>query len=204
MTLAAFAMIWFVHLLAAISPGPAVLMAARTGLSEGASRGAALAIGLALGACFWAAAAIFGLQLIFEWMPGLMVALRIAGAAYLFWLAIKMWRSADEPLNLAEGQAARGGAVALIWRGIATQLTNPKPAVFFGAVFASLVPPHAPAFAWIALLVAVFANEFLWNAFVARIFSAEAVKRRYLRLKAPVDRVFGALLIALGIRLVVN
>ncbi|OZA07371.1 MAG: transporter, partial [Rhodobacterales bacterium 17-64-5] len=35
MTLAALATVWFVHLLAAASPGPAILMAARTGVTQG-------------------------------------------------------------------------------------------------------------------------------------------------------------------------
>ena len=57
MTLAAFVAIYFVHLAAAISPGPAVLLAARTGLREGFARGSWLAVGIGLGACIWACAA---------------------------------------------------------------------------------------------------------------------------------------------------
>jgi threonine/homoserine/homoserine lactone efflux protein len=39
--------------MAAISPGPAVLMAARTGLSEGFRTGAALAVGIGVGGVLW-------------------------------------------------------------------------------------------------------------------------------------------------------
>lgn len=45
MSLAAFAAAWLLHLMAAISPGPAVLMSARTGMSEGLRTGAILALG---------------------------------------------------------------------------------------------------------------------------------------------------------------
>lgn len=206
MTLAVFATIWFVHLLAAISPGPAVLLAARTGMTRGARAGVAMAAGLGIGACVWAAAAMFGLRLVFDWAPGLLTALRLAGAGYLVWLAIKMWRHAAEPLEFdttAEATAARGA-----WRiaraGLATQLANPKPAVFFGAVFASLVPPHAGIAAYAAVLVAVFLNEFLWNALVARVFSAARVRAGYQGLKSVIDRAFGGLLAALGVKLALS
>ncbi|MEI4487194.1 LysE family transporter [Frigidibacter sp. MR17.14] len=205
MTLAAFATIWFVHLLAAISPGPAVLMAARTGMLQGAARGLAMAAGLAIGACCWAAAAMFGLKLVFEVAPGLMLALRLAGAAYLLWLAVAMWRGARDPLPVeSAGTERRRGALATLRRGVTTQLANPKPAVFFGAVFASLVPAHAGLSAYAAILCAVFLNEFLWNALVARVFAAPRVRAGYLGLKTVIDRCFGGLLAALGLKLALS
>ena len=62
MTLTAFLAFAVLTLLGAISPGPAVLMSARTGLNEGFRTGTFLALGiglalaLALGAVFWPAA----------------------------------------------------------------------------------------------------------------------------------------------------
>lgn len=53
MTLTAFFAVFLLHLMAAISPGPAVLMAARTGLSEGFRTGAALAVGIGVGGVLW-------------------------------------------------------------------------------------------------------------------------------------------------------
>ena len=64
MTLAAFLAVALLHLMAAISPGPAVLMAARTGVTEGFRTGAFLAAGIGVGGVIWAAAALFGLGLI--------------------------------------------------------------------------------------------------------------------------------------------
>lgn len=202
MTVSAFLAIWFVHLLAAISPGPAVLMAARVGLTEGARRGAWLAAGLGLGAVIWAAAALFGLAVVFRVAPGLLWGMKIAGAGYLIWLAVKMWRHADEAVDLA-GPAARprSGASALRL-GITTQLANPKPAVFFGAVFVSMVPPGASVAALATVLMVVWLNEALWNAAVARLFAAPRIQRGYAGLKPRIDRGFGAFLALLGIKIV--
>ena len=98
MTLAAFLGFAFLTLLGAVSPGPAVLMSARTGLTEGFRTGAMLAAGIGAGAVSWAAAAMFGLHLVFDAVPGLLVTLKLAGGAYLVWIGWKLWQSAPEPL----------------------------------------------------------------------------------------------------------
>jgi len=83
MTLAAFLAVAVLHLMAAISPGPAVVMAARTGLTEGLRTGAFLAIGIGLGGVIWAAAALFGLNLLFQAAPALLWGLKLVGGLYL-------------------------------------------------------------------------------------------------------------------------
>lgn len=205
MTLAALFAVWLVHLAAAVSPGPAVLMAARTGLVQGFGRGSWLAVGIGLGACFWALAALFGLAVLFRVAPGLMLALKLAGAAYLVWLAVKMWRHAPEPLDegVAEADAARG-PLGLIWQGVAVQLSNPKPAVFFGTIFLTFVPAGAPLWALAVVLLIVFVNDAGWNVIVARIFSLDRTRRAYLNLKTVIDRVFGGLLLLLGAKLALS
>lgn len=202
MTLAAFVAIYFVHLAAAISPGPAVLLAARTGLTQGFARGSWLAVGIGLGACVWAVAALFGLAILFKVAPALLTGLKFAGAAYFLYLAYKMWRHAPEPLatDLPAGAVARS-PLGLVWQGIATQLANPKPAIFFGTIFLTFVPASAPLWAYGVILAIIFVNDAGWNVLVARIFSLERTQRGYLNLKTTIDRTFGGLLALLGAKL---
>ncbi|MGV8954068.1 MAG: LysE family transporter, partial [Cypionkella sp.] len=87
MTLTAFLAVALLHLMAAISPGPAVLMSARTGVTEGLRTGAFLAMGIGAGAVVWAAAALFGLAVLFQAAPALLWALKIAGGLYLIHMA---------------------------------------------------------------------------------------------------------------------
>ncbi len=202
MSFAALVAIYLVHLAAAISPGPAVLLAARTSLREGFARGSWLAVGIGLGACIWACAAMFGLAMLFRLAPALLAGLKYLGAAYLLYLAYKMWRHAAEPMTMEiTADAARRGPLGLVWLGIATQLANPKPAVFFGTVFLTFVPPQAPVWAYLVILAIIFVNDAGWNVIVARIFSLERTRRAYLGLKTLIDRVFGGLLGLLGLKL---
>ncbi|MCB1399169.1 MAG: LysE family translocator [Rhodobacteraceae bacterium] len=202
MSLAAFAAIYFVHLAAAISPGPAVLLAARTSLREGMARGAWLAVGIGIGACLWALAALFGLAVLFRLAPSLLTALKFLGAAYLLYLAWKMWRHAPDPLDTALPETAKARSnLGYVWLGILAQLANPKPAVFFGTIFLTFVPPAAPLWAYAAILAIVFINDTGWNVIVARIFSLQRTRAGYLNLKSTIERVFGGLLALLGLKL---
>ncbi len=200
MSIAAFLAAALLCTMAAVSPGPAVLMAARIGLQQGLRTGAALAVGIGAGAVFWAVAAVFGLSLLFEYAPALLIALKILGAAYLIWMAIKMWRHASDPI---EDSASPTGLTPLraFRLGFTTQLANPKPAVFFGAVFIGTLPADATALSVFALLCVIFCVEFTWNTFVARLFSLERTRRVYLGLKHIIDRIFGGLLAALGVKI---
>jgi threonine/homoserine/homoserine lactone efflux protein len=201
MTLAAFIAAWAVHLIAAASPGPAILMAARIGVTEGFRTGGFLAIGLGLGAVFWALAALFGLAFLFQVAPALFWAFKIAGGLFLCWIALQMWRHARAPLSIAAGGATARSPLAALRLGVLTQLANPKPAVFFGAVFVGTVPPQTPGWVLAALLFAVFLNEVFCNLLVARAFSFERARRGYARLKTVIDRSFGTVLAVLGLKI---
>ncbi|MDB9838557.1 LysE family translocator [bacterium] len=201
MTLAAFLTIAFLHLLAAISPGPAVIMAARTGVSEGLRTGVFLALGIGVGAVVWAAAALFGLGLVFAAAPSLLWVLKIGGAAYLMWLAFHLWRDADKPLLDMQSDKPPRSAASAFRLGVYTDLANPKTAAMFSAIFIGTVPPATPLWVYAALLVVVFLNEALWCMLVARIFSLQKSRTAYLSLKSIIDKTFGGLLALLGVKI---
>lgn len=200
MTLTAFIAVALLHLMAAISPGPAVLMAARTGVTEGLRTGMFLAIGIGVGAVVWAAAALFGLALVFQAAPALLWGLKIIGGAYLIYMAWGMWRGADQPLDMAASNLPRSAASAFRL-GVVTQLSNPKPAILFSAIFIGTVPPGTAAWVYAALLAVVFLNEAIWCTLVARIFSFNRSKAVYIGLKSILDRAFGGLLAVLGVKI---
>ena len=201
MTLAAFLAFAGLTLLGAISPGPAVLMSARTGLTEGFRTGLFLAIGIGAGAVFWGSAAMFGLNLLFAYAPGLLWALKIVGGAYLVWMGWNLWRSAPEPLDPADDRPVPRSALSAFWLGLATQLANPKPAVLLSAIFLGTIPPGTPGWVYAALLAVLFCNEALWNIAVVRVFSLDRTRRVYLSLKTIIDRCFGGLLALLGVKI---
>lgn len=204
MTLTAFLTVAVLHLFVAISPGPAVLMAARTGVTEGFRSGAALACGIGMGAVSWAMAAMFGLSMLFRYAPFALSAIKLVGAAYLMWMAFHMWRDARKPLELGAGGAVPRSAFSAFRLGLFTQYSNPKAAVMFSSLFIGTVPPGTRWWVIAALMVVVFLNEAIWNTLVARIFSLETSRRAYLGLKALIDRCFGGMLALVSVRIVTS
>ncbi|MCV6824186.1 MULTISPECIES: LysE family translocator [Halocynthiibacter] len=200
MTLSAFLAIAFLHAMAAISPGPSVLMAARTGVTHGFRAATGVAIGIGIGGVIWAMAALFGLSLLFTYMPALLWAFKLCGGAFLVYMAIKLWKQADTPIE-TDGSATPPSFGRGVVLGLVTQLANPKPAVLFAAIFLGTVPAGVGIEVYAALLAVVFFNETAWNILVGRIFSLPATRRSYLGLKGAIDRVFGGLLAALGVKI---
>jgi threonine/homoserine/homoserine lactone efflux protein len=199
-TLAAFLAVAGLLTMGAVSPGPAVLMSARTGVSEGLRTGFFLSLGIGAGAVFWAVLALSGLAVIFELAPTLLWAFKIAGGVYLVWMAIGMWRHAAEPLPDLTDAPPRSAASAFRL-GFLTQLSNPKPAVLLSAIFIGTVPPGTPLWVLVALLTFLFSVETGWNTVVARIFSLDSTRRAYTEAKPVIDRAFGGLLGLLGIKI---
>lgn len=202
MTLAAFLTFAGLVIFAAISPGPAVLMSARTGLTEGFRTGFMLAMGIASGAVFWAMAAMFGLNLVFAAAPSLLWMLKIGGAAYLLWMAWHLWRDAKTPLVTDDIRPTPRSPLAAYRLGLWTNLANPKAVVVMSSIFLGTLQDNTPIWVLALLLTIIFVSETAWNTFVARIFSFEKSRARYISLKTIIDRSFGGLLALLGVKIV--
>jgi threonine/homoserine/homoserine lactone efflux protein len=112
-----------------------------------------------------------------------------------------MWRHAPEPLDLPAGGVPARRPWSAVRLGLFTQLSNPKPAVVFGAVFVNTIPAGT-GLTWIALiLVLVMLNELACTLIVARTFSLDRPHRAYQRFKLYIDRSFGGLLALLGVKI---
>ncbi len=200
MSVWAFLFVATAHLAAAISPGPSFVVSVRIAAAEGFRAAAGLAAGFGLGAVIWAGAALTGLAVLFELAPWLFAALKVAGGVFLIWIALRTWRHAADPMPDPEATIPQGFGSA-IRLGLLTQLANPKPAVFFGAVFVGLVPADASRASLLLLLAVIFVDETLWYVLVARVFSLRRARAAYVRAKAWVDRAFGALIAAFGVKI---
>ena len=201
MTLAAFLTFAGLVIFAAVSPGPAVLMSARTGLTEGFRTGVMLAMGIGSGAVIWALAAMFGLHLVFDAAPSLLWALKIGGAAYLLWMAWHLWRDAATPFVAEDTRPVPRSPLAAYRLGLWTNLANPKAAAMFSSIFLGTLQADTPLWVLASLLGVIFTAETLWNSLVARIFSLDRTRARYISLKTLIDRSFGGMLALLGVKI---
>jgi len=191
-----------VHLLAVASPGPSTVLVIQTAAVAGRRGGLLAALAMMVGALLWATAALFGLQALFARFDWLYLGFRFAGAVYLIYLAIMLWRHARDPLpEIAPGASAHLSGWQGFLRALLLQLSNPKIMVFFGSIFLSVLPPQMPAWMDGTVLAIVAFNEFTWFSLLALLFSGGPARAFYRRAKFWLDRFMGGALALLGLRL---
>ena len=192
-----------VHLLAAMSPGPSFITVSRTALVSGRQAGLASALACGFGVLPWAVGAILGVVILFQQTPWLYAALKAAGGLYLLFLAVMVWQHAGSPIEVADSEPRRSLGQAFS-QTFLTQITNPKVAVFFSAIFVSVLPQDPPPWVVVAILSIVFVNEAAWYSIVALGLSAPRPRALYLSLKSVLDHAMGALLGVLGVKLLAD
>lgn len=198
--LAGLLAIW---MLAVASPGPAFLVVSQ--LAAGRSRAAGLgaALGITTMAIVFAALTLWGLGVLVAEIAWLGTGLRIAGAVYLVYLGLVIFHAAAS----AGGEAAAAEAplaadfASGLRIGLLTGASNPKAIAFFLSLFAVALPPDLTAGDKGVLLACGFVIELGWYVFVALALSTGALRRAYRAARRPIDRVLGAALLLLGVRL---
>ncbi len=133
---------YFAFVLAALAltlvPGPTVTVVIANSLKHGTRAGLMNVLGTQVGLVIWLGIAALGLGAAIQVMGVWFVLLRYAGAAYLMWLAYKLFMSNGD-LAVATDRARPRGSFFL--QGFVVIMSNPKMLVLFGA----LIPPFIPA-----------------------------------------------------------
>ena len=181
------------------SPGPALLMAVQTSLSAGRKAGVAVGFGLGTMAAAWTAMALLGLGAVFQLFPAVHTTAKIAGAAYLIWLAWRMWRDSPAPAGAKAAPAKRA-----FRQGFLVNLLNPKSVLFAAAVLVTVFPEGLDAASGAVIVVNHLLVEVAFYSALAFCMSTEAVARRYMRAKRHIDRAAALILGGLGIRLLLS
>lgn len=193
-----------VMLLGCISPGPDLLAVTSHALAN-RRPGLLVAFGIASSHALWATLAVFGLGLILAEVAWLYGAIRIAGAVYLVYLGVKTLLGLRQSVSQFDAAAmpVRSGLQAY-QRGLMVGLTNPKAAAFFGSLFVTVLPAHAPLWVHAATIGIVASISLGWFSTVAILLSTQRIQHGYNRLRKPIDAVMGTLLISLGAKLAMD
>lgn len=135
MTLEAYIAFCIAAIAIVIVPGPTVTIVIANSLKHGTRAGLLNVLGTQAGLLVWMAIAIAGLASAITYMGIWFDVLRIAGAAYLIWLGIKLVRSKGQ-LTSAAAAPPRGG---FFFQGFVVILSNPKVLLVFGALIPQFI-----------------------------------------------------------------
>lgn len=183
-----------VCLAGAASPGPSLAVVVAAVVGGGRPAGLSAAWAHALGVGLYAAMTVVGISSVLRHAPFLLDALQIAGALYLLWLAFGLLRSTPE------GAMSSGGRVRHAARdGFAVAFLNPKLAVFMLALFSQFVDADAGLTTGAILVATATLIDGSWYSLVTLLLSQPRFLSGLQRRALLIDRIFGALLAALGV-----
>ena len=185
------------------TPGQDMLYVVTRSLAQGRFAGVCSAIGVCLGILVHTALAALGVGAILQASEALFMALKLAGAAYLVYLGLRLALGREAAREIRSG-AAHLSPLALLWQGVLSNVTNPKIVLFFLAFLPQFVDPASANptrdLVFLGVLYAVLALPIKVGVGLA----AGSLSERVLRRPAAItwmNRASGTVLVALGLRL---
>lgn len=185
-----------------ITPGQDTFFILGRSLAGGRAAGIAAALGITAGSVIHTILAALGLSALLATSPYAFMAVKFAGAAYLIYIGVRAFLSRSAKLP---GDDARdAGRWDAFRQGIISNLLNPKVALFFLALmpqFIDAASAHKVA-AFLALGSSFVTLGVIWCVILA--IAAAQLRGWFLRrpsMATVLNRVAGAMFIALGVRL---
>jgi threonine/homoserine/homoserine lactone efflux protein len=195
MTMTNFPAFLGILLVTYVVPGPDFVVVSTAALRS-ARAGFWTAVGVLCGLAVHTSAAVLGLSVLVASSQVAFEALRIAGAAWLIYLGVRLLASR---VHAPSGPARPALARAAWWRGFVCNVSNPKAVLFFLSLMPQFVDPHraiAPQTLLLSAIViavgAVWWTLVCWLALRSRRWLTSA------RVARRIDRAGGAALVALG------
>jgi threonine/homoserine/homoserine lactone efflux protein len=146
---------------ASIVPGPSMLLALTHGVRYGFRRSIATALGNTTASVLQAAVSAVGLGALLVASESIFHVVKWAGAAYLVYLGITLWRSpAIQVQRLTAQQLSEAGKTPLrrlFWQGFLVAIGNPKAIVFFTALFPQFISTDSTPIPQMVLLLLTLA-----------------------------------------------
>jgi len=194
-----------------ITPGLDTALVLRTAAVEGRKQAMFAGIGICSGCLLWGAAASFGLSALLAVSGFAYSVLRIVGAVYLGYLGIKLVirafgsTSSISPAEAVWAENRNRDSSRWLKRGLLTNLLNPKVGVFYLSFLPQFIPTGVPVWSFSILLALIHATEgLLWFLLLTNATELISSWLRQRRVVMALDSLMGAILIAFGLKLVLD
>ncbi|RXJ71813.1 lysine transporter LysE [Veronia nyctiphanis] len=154
-TLILFSVVSFFYI---ISPGPAIFLAIYNGAVNGVKCVSVSALGNILGLLILSALSISGLSAVLMASSSLFMAFKIVGALYLIYLGIKQIRASKEAKIEHPDEIVKSARPLFSYfkEGLLVAVTNPKPIVFFAALFPQFLDTKSPLLMQFSVMTLIF------------------------------------------------
>jgi homoserine/homoserine lactone efflux protein len=143
-----------------ISPGPAILLAISNRMRFGFKSVVLSSLGNVFGLFVLAALASIGLGALLKNSPSLFIMVKIIGCSYMMYLGVKQWMARTNVFQ-SPGRADATDRTAqpnlsFMAGGFGLAVTNPKPLLFFAAIYPQFIDFEAPVMPQFLLMTLTF------------------------------------------------
>ncbi len=192
-----------VALTTVLLPGPAVMLTINNAVRRGLLRSLVGIAGIALAILVIALISASSLGIILASSVVAFTTIKIAGAIYLIFLGVKMWRKKSE--SLFQDKIQNKSLLKCFMEGFLVSISNPKAVIFFISIFPQFINLSQSYSSQVILLAATF------SAIVVVVHTIYALTSAFAKSKfssinngQTLNKISGAILVAFGIRLMVS
>lgn len=187
--------------LGATMPGPSLAVVVQNTLRGGAKQGVVTALSHACGVGIYALLTAMGLAVLIKASPTLFVVIQVAGALFLIYLGLRALiggpKAEQQELPIQTTRQSLSG-------GFLTAFLNPKLAIFFTALFSQFVHESSTWLEKGVMVATTVGVDAGWYCLVAFLLTRGVIKKRFSGGSKWIEKIFGVVLVALGLRLIIN
>ena len=197
------------HFVAQLSPGPDVLLIAKSAASTSRANTLKIIFGISVGIVVWVVLTLLGFTVLIEQFPWIQQVLMLIGGVFLARMGGAMLsdglKTLKQEISLDDGQQPIvPDSKNHFLLGLFTNLSNPKTLIYFSSVFSLALSSSASAHLKTQLAVIIPLQTFLVFALFMLIMSMPKIKAAYQRSGSYIDIISGGLFLIFAIWLGVD
>lgn len=188
-----------VTFLVMVSPGPDMVLVLRNTFVGGRRAGLQTSMGILSGNLVHITYCVMGIGWLISQSIVAFSALKYLGGAYLIYLGIMSFRSGATTLDTNDLEGRRPNRTWFV-QGFVNNLLNPKGTLFYLGVFTMVITPETSTGAMLLLIfIMMLVSASFWLFFVYTL-DRPPIREMIVRSQRTVNRIFGGLLLLLGMR----
>lgn len=194
--------ICMLHFVAQLSPGPDVLLIAKSAASNTRANTLKIIAGISVGIAVWVILTLMGFTVLMEQFPWVQQILMLAGGLFL---AKMGWAMLNGGLKTLKQKVPLDTAGAVeqpknyFMLGLWTNLSNPKTLIYFSSVFSLVLSSSAGSQLKTQLAFIIPIQTFLVFSLLMMILSIPKIKALYQRSGSYIDIISGVLFLAFAV-----
>ncbi|TQR63767.1 LysE family transporter [Acinetobacter sp. RF14B] len=189
--------ICLLHFVAQLSPGPDVLLIAKSAASTTRTNALKIIAGISVGIVVWVVLTLAGFTVLINQFPWIQQLLMIVGGLFLAKMGWAMlsggWQSFKNRHQTADDSKAMNEPKSYFTLGLFTNLSNPKTLIYFSSVFSLALSSTASQYLKAQLTVIIPLQTFITFSLLMLLISRPKIKNLYQRSSSYIDIASGGL-----------